>query len=109
EPGVIVVALELLPSDLVYLQSRNILGILCETGGSTSHAAILARSLDVPCFIGIPGLTTFLPSGTRVILDGNSGLVYIRPDAHVVREYQRLISAARSRPRAERAPGAGER
>lgn len=98
EAGVIVAALELLPSDLVYLQSRKILGILCETGGSTSHAAILARSLDVPCFIGIPGLTRFLRSGTRVILDGNSGLVYIRPDAHVVREYQRLLAAARNRP-----------
>jgi phosphotransferase system enzyme I (PtsP) len=109
EPGVIVVALELLPSDLVYLQSRNILGILCETGGSTSHAAILARSLDVPCFIGIPGLTGFLSSGTRVILDGNSGLVYIRPDAHVVREYQRLMTLARSRPRAVRAVGGGDR
>jgi phosphotransferase system enzyme I (PtsP) len=105
EPGVIVVALELLPSDLVYLQSRKILGILCETGGSTSHAAILARSLDVPCFIGIPGLTGFLHSGMRVILDGNSGLVYIRPDAHVVREYQRLMTAARSRPRVDRVAG----
>ncbi len=98
EQGVIVAALELLPSDLVYLQSRKILGILCESGGSTSHAAILARSLDIPCFIGIPGLTRFLTSGTRVILDGNSGLVYIRPDAHVVREYQRLMSVARARP-----------
>ncbi|HLU69881.1 MAG TPA: phosphoenolpyruvate--protein phosphotransferase [Fibrobacteria bacterium] len=97
EQGVIVAALELLPSDLVYLQSRRILGILCETGGSTSHAAILARSLDVPCFIGIPGLTRFLASGTRVILDGTSGLVYIHPDAHVVREYQRLMSLARAR------------
>ena len=106
DQGVIVAALELLPSDLVYLQTRNILGILCETGGSTSHAAILARSLDVPCFIGIPGLTRFLPSGTRVILDGNSGLVYIRPDAHVVREYQRLQAATRARTRAS-APRAG--
>lgn len=105
EQGVIVAALELLPSDLVYLQSRKILGILCETGGSTSHAAILARSLDVPCFIGIPGLTRFLTSGMRVILDGNSGLVYIRPDAHVVREYQRLMSVARARPAVSAGPG----
>src|SRR5690606_23436799 len=45
-----------------------------------------------------PGLTRFLPSGTRVILDGNSGLVYIRPDAHVVREYQRLLASTRVRP-----------
>jgi phosphoenolpyruvate-protein phosphotransferase len=109
DPGVIIVALELLPSDLVYLQSRKILGILCETGGSTSHAAILARSLDVPCFIGIPGLTGFLSSGTRVILDGSSGLVYIRPDAHVVREYQRLMASERARPRTVRPPEGGER
>jgi phosphotransferase system enzyme I (PtsP) len=109
EQGVIVAALELLPSDLVYLQSRKILGILCETGGSTSHAAILARSLDVPCFIGMPGLTRFLPSGTRVILDGNSGLVYIRPDAHVVREYQRLLASARARPPTAKIREGGDR
>jgi phosphotransferase system enzyme I (PtsP) len=109
DQGVIVVALELLPSDLVYLQSRKILGILCETGGSTSHAAILARSLDIPCFIGMPGLTGFLPSGTRVILDGNSGLVYIRPDAHVVREYQRLLASARARPASAKIREGGDR
>lgn len=97
DQGVVVAAYELLPSDLVYLQSRKLLGILCETGGSTSHAAILARSLGIPCFIGMPGLMRFLRSGTRVILDGNSGLVYIRPDAHVVREYQRLLAASRAR------------
>jgi phosphotransferase system enzyme I (PtsP) len=106
QQGVIVAAVELLPSDLVYLQSRKLLGILCETGGSTSHAAILARSLDIPCFMGIPGLTRFLQSGTRVILDGNSGLVYIRPDAHVVREYQRLLASFQNHPRAARQPGA---
>lgn len=109
DQGVVVAAVELLPSDLVYLQSRKILGILCETGGSTSHAAILARSLDVPCFIGIPGLTGFLPSGTRVILDGGSGLVYIRPDAHVVREYQRLLASARERTRAAKTGDGGDR
>jgi phosphotransferase system enzyme I (PtsP) len=90
---VIVAAVELLPSDLIYLQSRKIQGILCETGGITSHAAILARSLDIPCFIGIPGLTRFLHTGTRVIMDGHSGLIYIRPDEHVVREYVQLIQA----------------
>jgi len=62
EQGVIVAALELLPSDLVYLQSRKIRGLLCETGGSTSHAALLARSLDLPRVVGIPGRTGRLPS-----------------------------------------------
>ena len=66
-------------------------GILCETGGLTSHAAILARSLGIPCFMGIPGLTGYLQNGTRVIMDGNSGIIYINPDAHVQREYSRLI------------------
>ena len=91
EAGNIVAAVELLPSDLIYLSTRKILGILCETGGLTSHAAILARSLGIPCFMGIPGLTGYLQNGTRVIMDGNSGLIYINPDAHVQREYSRLI------------------
>ena len=91
EEGNIVAAVELLPSDLIYLSTRKILGVLCETGGLTSHAAILARSLGIPCFMGIPGLTTYLQNGTRVIMDGNSGLIYIDPDVHVQREYQRLL------------------
>lgn len=90
EEGVIVAAVELLPSDLIYLQSRKIVGILCETGGVTSHAAILARSLGIPCFMGVPGLTQNIHNGTPVILDGHSGLIYIRPDIHVLREYRRL-------------------
>lgn len=91
QDGNIVAAVELLPSDLVYLSTRKILGILCETGGLTSHAAILARSLGIPCFMGIPGLTGYLQNGMRVIMDGNSGLIYINPDAHVQREYSRLV------------------
>ncbi len=87
----IVAAVELLPSDLIYLSTRKISGILCETGGITSHAAILARSLGIPCFMGIPGLTQYLQTGTRVIMDGNSGLIYIDPDVHVQREYSRLL------------------
>ncbi len=90
EEGVIVAAVELLPSDLIYLQSRKIVGIMCETGGVTSHAAILARSLSIPCFMGVPGLIKHIHNGTHVILDGNSGLIYIRPDIHVQREYRRL-------------------
>jgi phosphotransferase system, enzyme I, PtsP len=91
EDGSIVAAVELLPSDLIYLSTRKILGILCETGGLTSHAAILARSLGIPCFMGIPGLTNYLRNNTRVIMDGNSGLIYINPDVHVQREYSRLL------------------
>jgi phosphotransferase system enzyme I (PtsP) len=91
EDGNIVAAVELLPSDLIYLSTKRILGIMCETGGLTSHAAILARSLGIPCFMGIPGLTSYLQNGTRVIMDGNSGLIYIDPDGHVQREYSRLL------------------
>jgi phosphotransferase system enzyme I (PtsP) len=91
QDGNIVAAVELLPSDLIYLATRRILGILCETGGLTSHAAILARSLGIPCFMGIPGLTAYIQNDTRVIMDGNSGLLYIDPDVHVQREYSRLL------------------
>ncbi len=91
QEGSIVVAVELLPSDLVYLQTKKILGVLCESGGVTSHAAILARSLGIPCFIGLPGLTNYLHNGMPVIMDANSGLLFINPDIHVEREYKRLM------------------
>lgn len=86
----LLVAAEILPSDLATLEIENIIGIVTEKGDLNSHAAIIARSLGIPAVVGIEGLVRELSLKDELIIDGNSGHVYINPDSHVKREYQRL-------------------
>jgi len=88
----ILVATEILPSDLATIEVENILGIVTEKGDLNSHAAIIARSLGIPAVVGIDGLTRELSLNDRLIIDGNSGQIYINPDSQITKEYQRLKS-----------------
>jgi phosphotransferase system enzyme I (PtsP) len=88
----ILVATEILPSDLATLEIENILGIVTEKGDSNSHAAIIARSLGIPAVVGIKGLVRELSLKDKLIIDGNSGHIYINPDSHITKEYERLKS-----------------
>ncbi len=88
----ILVATEILPSDLAKIEVENILGIVTEKGDLNSHAAIIARSLGIPAVVGIEGLARELSLSDELIIDGNSGHIYINPDSHVRGEYERLKS-----------------
>jgi len=88
----IIVASELFPSDMVKLDHDKILGILTEKGDANSHAAIMAKSLGVPAIICIEGLMRQIGLRDEIIIDGNSGHVYINPDEAVKAEYERLKS-----------------
>lgn len=52
-------------------------GILIERGSMLSHSAIVAREMGIPTIVGIPGLTSKIQSGQRVVMDGHSGHVQI--------------------------------
>lgn len=73
-PGpVIVVAHDLLPSDTATLDRENVLGIITEVGGSTSHSAIIARSYEIPAVLGVANICTELKEGQELILDAVTG------------------------------------
>jgi phosphotransferase system enzyme I (PtsP) len=95
----ILVATEILPSDLATLEIENILGIVTEKGDLNSHAAIIARSLGIPAIVGIEGLARELAIKDQLIIDGNSGHVYRNPDSLITREYERLKSDFSSKKR----------
>jgi len=86
----ILLAKEVLPSDLASMDHAKILGIIAGSGDANSHASIMAKSLGIPAVIAdwesIRGIST----RDLVILDGNSGCVYVNPDDKVKREYERL-------------------
>ncbi len=86
----ILVAAELLPSDMAALDPARVRGIVTERGEATSHAAIMARSLGIPALMGVKGALRAISPGDRLILDANSGVVYINPGELVAAEYRRL-------------------
>lgn len=75
----ILVAKDLTPSMTAGLNPENVLGIVTELGGKTSHSAILARALEIPAVVGLSDLPTDIDEGTEILLDGESGEVIILP------------------------------
>ncbi|MBI2190971.1 MAG: phosphoenolpyruvate--protein phosphotransferase [Planctomycetes bacterium] len=86
----IVVADDLSPSELIYLESPKLMGVVLAKGGVTSHVSILAKSLELPTVVGVTEVLKEVSPGDFVIVDGNSGAVYINPDETVISEYVRL-------------------
>jgi phosphotransferase system enzyme I (PtsI) len=87
---VIVIAPEVLPSQAMTFDRLHVAGIVTETGGSTGHAAILARSLGIPAVSGLRGILREVHTGDLVALDGREGHVYLRPGAEVEAAYRKL-------------------
>jgi phosphotransferase system enzyme I (PtsI) len=86
----ILVANELLPSQVVTLGNREVVAIVTETGGQTSHAAILARSRGIPAVSGIKGILRNVRTGDSLVVDGREGLVVVNPDAETTSAYLKL-------------------
>ena len=85
---VILFAEELHPSDTAKMDFRYIRGMVTEKGGTTSHVAILARSLEIPALLGMEGILTKAQEGETVILDGKEGRLILSPDAKTQAAYQ---------------------
>lgn len=77
--NVIIVAHELFPGLTVQLDRDQLLGLISEEGTRTSHAAILAHSLGIPCVMGAAGAVARIRSGTMLLLDGASGVITLDP------------------------------
>ena len=86
-PGTVLVAHDLTPSMTVGLNRGNVAGIVTETGGRTSHSAILARALQLPAVLSIPKALEQIQDGDGLIVDGSEGLVVLNPDARTRGEY----------------------
>jgi phosphotransferase system enzyme I (PtsI) len=87
-PGeTILIAHDLSPSDTAQLQRDAILGVATETGGRTSHSAIMARSLEIPAVVGIDHICTKIRDHDTVILDGIEGILIAAPDREMLGHY----------------------
>ncbi len=85
--GVIVVAARIAPSEFVLLETEKIAGLVTEHGGPTSHAAIFARSLEIPAVSGVARIAERLRPEDEVIVDGLEGVVIASPTRPQRAEY----------------------
>lgn len=86
----ILVAKSLGPSDTFNLDASKLLGIVTMTGGPTSHAAILARSLGIPAVMGAKGIMEKINPGALLIVDGDKGKVIVNPGPSILHDYKLL-------------------
>jgi len=81
---VVLFAHDLTPSETAQLDPTMILGFATDVGSGTSHTAIVARSLGIPAVVGLHDISSALPSGETVVLDGDAGLVIVAPSPEVL-------------------------
>ncbi len=85
----VIVAKFLTPSTTANLDTTKVVGIVTEHGGATSHASILARSLEIPAVVGVKNVLNKINVEDHLIVDGNTGFVFINPHKALVSEYQK--------------------
>jgi phosphotransferase system enzyme I (PtsI) len=86
-PGIIV-AHSLAPGDVVQMKKGNVLGFATDTGGKTSHVALLAKSFGFPAVVGLKTFFSSLKGGEMLILDGDEGEVILSPDELTLKSYE---------------------
>lgn len=88
--GRVVVSEDLSPSDTAGLDRSNVLALVTDVGSRTSHAVIMARSLQVPAVVGLHEATAKIEDGDQIIVDGYDGVVIIHPSEVTLFRYGRL-------------------
>lgn len=89
--GAVIVAKTMNPSDTIILSKRKIAGLALTEGGVSSHVGILARNYGIPAVFALENITEEVQSGTKIIVDGDSGEVINEPDKKTVQEYEEKI------------------
>ena len=88
EGETILVAHDLSPSDMVLFKRHDYAGFITDLGGTTSHTAILARSLNLPSVMALHNARALVREGDWLIVDGVAGVVIVDPDQAILDEYR---------------------
>lgn len=84
ESGIILIAEDLTPSDTAKIDKNKVLGFITEIGGTTSHSAIMARTIGIPAIVGVGHRLKEINSGDVIALDGETGVYYINPSDDIL-------------------------
>lgn len=85
----ILVAFDLFPSDAAAIDKTNLLGMITEQGGITSHTAIIAKTYGIPAVLGVSGIMSAVENGDTVILDAGENKVFISPEENTLLHYRK--------------------
>ncbi|MCC5875866.1 MAG: phosphoenolpyruvate--protein phosphotransferase, partial [Candidatus Sumerlaeia bacterium] len=86
--GSIVVANDLGPGETAHFHRNDIAGLCTNTGGPTSHTAIMAKALSLPAVVGLDYLTHYIRTGDFLIIDGTEGKVILNPTSEQIEYYR---------------------
>jgi len=89
----ILVAHDLSPADLIQFKPHQYAAFITDLGGATSHTAIVARSLNTPCVVGLRNARELIREDDMLILDGEQGVLIVNPDKPILAEYKLRQSA----------------
>ncbi len=84
----ILVAHDLSPADLIQFKQQQYAAFITDAGGATSHTAIVARSLNTPCMVGLHNARELVREDDLLILDGEQGVLIVNPDKSILAEYR---------------------
>lgn len=87
----IIVADDLTPADTLMIGHNNVAGFVTRFGGPLSHTAILASNLGIPAIVGLHDDILHISTGDELILDGNEGVVHVKPEKAALQKFRRLI------------------
>ena len=90
---VIVLARDLMPSETASLDPKKVYAFATESGGRTSHTAIMAGALEIPAVVGLGPFMTDISGGDIVIVDGEHGLLILDPDDATIQKYEQARKA----------------
>ncbi|MCO5397106.1 phosphoenolpyruvate--protein phosphotransferase [Ralstonia soli] len=88
DAGMIVVAHDIAPADMLQFRGQTFAGFVTDLGGRTSHTAIVARSLDIPAAVGVHNASTLIRQDDVIVIDGDNGIVIVDPSASILEEYR---------------------
>ncbi len=86
---VVVLAADLTPSETARLDTAHVRAFATESGGRTSHTAIVAGALEIPVVVGIGPFLSEVTDGQTIIVDGDHGTIVIDPDEETLSSYER--------------------
>ncbi|QSX05581.1 phosphoenolpyruvate--protein phosphotransferase [Sedimentibacter sp. zth1] len=88
EKNTVLVAEDLTPSDTSQIDKEKVNAIIVEVGGRTSHAAIIARTMEIPTIVGVEKICSSVEDGDEIICDGSTGEISINPTQKVKSFYE---------------------
>ncbi|MFP4483980.1 MAG: phosphoenolpyruvate--protein phosphotransferase [Spirochaetaceae bacterium] len=105
----IIVAGELFPSEVVRISAQHAEGVILEDAGITAHISILARSLSLPVVVTRDARVFSLEDDTNLIVDADTGRIYVEPDRELQHRYQQILEARSKEEPAEEMPAEAAR